>query len=89
MRPGLEVDTQAPSSLDDDGRRTIEVRREIIEICCGEFDQLPIILHRPRGGAMLAGHRVVSQTVPSDRRALHLIADVVVTTEQAFVFYTQ
>jgi hypothetical protein len=87
MWPGLEVDSQATSSLDDDGRRTVEVRREIIEICGGEFDQFPIVLHRPRRRAMLADHRIVSQAVPIDRRVLHLIADVVVTTQQTFAFY--
>jgi hypothetical protein len=81
-----EVDSQAPSSLHDDGGRMVEVRREIIEICGSEFDQFPIVLHGPRRSAMLADHRIVSLAVPIDRRMMHLIADVV-TTRQAFAFY--
>ena len=65
------------------------MRGEIIEMRRGEFHQFPIVLHGPRARAMLAGHRRVSQRVPTDRRALHLIADALVTTEQAFTFDIQ
>ncbi len=70
MRAGLQVDSQAPSPLDDDGGRAVEVRGEIIEIRCGQFHQFPIILHGPWGSTTLADHRDGSQTVPIDRRVL-------------------
>jgi hypothetical protein len=64
------------------------MRGEIVEMCCGEFHQFPIVLHRPRASAMLADHRVVSQAVPVDRRR-RLIAGIAVTAREVFVFHVR